>query len=185
MAEHVCPWWAGYLLASPIRRLVQDPAKTLAPYVREGMTVVEVGPGMGFFTIELARRVGDSGRVVVVDIQSKMLEGLKRRVARAGLLERVHVRLVEPDSMGLADLSGAVDLVVAIAVVHEMPSASTFFSEAFQALKPGGGVLLSEPSGHVNAAKFDFELGIAAQAGLNALDRPSIRHCHSALLKKN
>jgi len=67
MAEHhsVCPWWMGYLLACPLRRLWQDPANIVAPYVREGMTVLEPGPGMGFFTLELARRVGASGRVVV------------------------------------------------------------------------------------------------------------------------
>ncbi len=53
--EKVCPWWAGYFLASPLRQLFQDPAKILAPYVREGMTVLEPGPGMGFFTLELAR----------------------------------------------------------------------------------------------------------------------------------
>ena len=181
MAKRVCPWWLGYLLASPVRRLMQDPAKILAPYVREGMTVLEAGPGMGFFTVELARRVGESGRVVVVDIEPRMIEGLKRRVAKAGLLERVQVRLAQPDSMGLADLAGAVDLVVAIAVVHEMPSDGVFFSEAAQALKPGGGVLLLEPSGHVNAARFDSELAVASQAGLKVQDRLS---SHSVFLKK-
>jgi hypothetical protein len=66
MAGHgVCPWWVGYLLASPLRRLQYDPAALLAPYVRTGMTVLEPGPGMGFFTLELARRVGPSGRVVL------------------------------------------------------------------------------------------------------------------------
>jgi predicted methyltransferase len=64
MHQHrVCPWWLGYLLASPLRRLRHDPSPILAPYLREGMTVLEPGPGMGFFTLELARRVGPSGRV--------------------------------------------------------------------------------------------------------------------------
>ena len=78
MPHAVCPWRIGYLLASPLRRLLHDPAKILAPYVREGMTVLEPGPGMGFFTLELARRVGASGRVVAVDIQPRMLDRLKR-----------------------------------------------------------------------------------------------------------
>ena len=64
MSQRVCPWWLGYLLASPLRRLMQDPVKVLAPYVREGMIVLEPGPGMGFFTLELARLVGPSGRIV-------------------------------------------------------------------------------------------------------------------------
>ena len=93
MAKRVCPWWLGYFLASPLRRLVYDPASILAPYVRSGTTVLEPGPGMGFFTLELARRVGDSGRVVAVDVQPRMLAGLKRRAAKAGVLDRVDVRL--------------------------------------------------------------------------------------------
>ena len=48
MAEHVCPWWIGYLLVSPIRRWLQNPDKILSPYVSEGMTVLELGPGWVF-----------------------------------------------------------------------------------------------------------------------------------------
>jgi tRNA A58 N-methylase Trm61 len=88
MAHRVCPWWIGYLLASPLRRWFgQDPAKILSPYVREAMTVLEPGPGMGFFTIPLARLVGPSGRVITVDLQPKMIESLKRRASKAGVLE--------------------------------------------------------------------------------------------------
>ncbi len=105
-------WWLGYLLASPLLRLMANPRKLLAPYVHEGMTVLEPGPGMGFFTLELARLVGASGRVVALDIQSKMLDGLKRRLAKAGLLERVNIRLVGPDTMGLAEWAGSVDFAL-------------------------------------------------------------------------
>ena len=49
------------------------------------MTVLEPGPGMGFFTLELARIVGPEGRVVAVDVQPKMVEGLQKRARRAGL----------------------------------------------------------------------------------------------------
>ena len=89
-----------------------DPAKILAPYVREGMTVLEPGPGMGFFTLELARRVGASGRVVAVDIQPRMLDGLKRRAAKAGLLDRLDIRMAEAGSMGLVGLTATVDFAL-------------------------------------------------------------------------
>jgi SAM-dependent methyltransferase len=184
MSHRVCPWWLGYLLASPIRRLMQDPARILAPYVREGMTVLEPGPGMGFFTLELARLVGPSGRVVAVDIQPRMLNGLKRRAEKAGVLNHVDARLAQPDSMGLADLAGAADFVLAFAMVHELPAANPFFAEAFQALKPGGSLLLVEPAGHVDSAHFDAELAAAAEAGLTVADRPAIRRSHAAVLKK-
>src|SRR5512140_3805504 len=103
--SHVCPWWLGYLLASPLRRLFQDPARVLAPHVREGMTVLEPGPGMGFFTLELARRVGPRGRVVAVDLQPEMLAGLRRRAARAGLEGRIELRRARPDALGVEDLA--------------------------------------------------------------------------------
>ena len=184
MAHRVCPWWLGYLLASPLRRLSANPRKLLAPYVHEGMTVLEPGPGMGFFTLELARLVGASGRVVALDIQSKMLDGLKRRLAKAGLLERVNIRLVQPDSMGLAELAGSADFALVFAVVHEMPSASSFFGELSRALKPSGSILFVEPAGHVKAALWDAELEAASQAGFIVAGRPSIRRSYVALLKK-
>ena len=184
MAEHVCPWWLGYLLTCPIRRLQYDPHKVLAPYVRNGMTVLEPGPGMGFFTIALARLVGPSGRVVALDLQPKMLEGLKRRAAKAGLLERIEARLVTRNSLGLADLAGKVDFVLAFAMVHELPAAAPFFVEAATALKPGACLLFAEPRGHVKAARFEAELQAALQAGLKPVERPSIRRSFAVLLKK-
>jgi tRNA A58 N-methylase Trm61 len=184
MPQRVCPWWIGYLLACPLRRLMQDPAILLAPYVRQGMTVLEPGPGMGFFTIELARMVGPSGRVVTVDIQPKMVSNLKRRVAKAGLLDRIDARLAAPESMGIADLAGQVDFTLAFALVHEMPSAQTFFNEVAAASKPGATVLLAEPSGHVDEKAFDEELQSAARAGLEVVDRPSVSRSVAAVLRK-
>ena len=128
MPHRVCPWWLGYLLASPLRRLIQNPAKVLGPYVREGMTVLEPGPGMGFFTLELARLVGPTGRVLAVDIQPRMLASLRRRAARAGLADRVDIRVVPSDTLGLADMAGSVDFTSAIAVVHELPNVERFFT---------------------------------------------------------
>jgi len=184
MAHRVCPWWLGYVLVSPLRHLFYDPSKILAPYVREGMTVLEPGPGMGFFTLELARRVGSSGRVVAMDIQPRMIAGLKRRIARAGLLERVEIRLAQPDSMGIPDLASKVDFTLAFAVVHEMPSAGRFFADVSAASKPGALLLFAEPRGHVSDALLADELEWARKAGFVEANRPSIPRSYVVLLKK-
>jgi ubiquinone/menaquinone biosynthesis C-methylase UbiE len=184
MPHRVCPWWLGYLLASPVRRLVQNPARILAPYVHEGMTVIEPGPGMGFFTLELARLAGPSGRVVALDIQPKMLAALERRLRKRGLLDRVDVRLVQPGSMSLSDLQGAADFLLAFFMVHELPDAARFFSEAAAALKPRACLLLVEPGGDVKPDTFEAELNAAEQAGLVLANRPSLGRTHAALLRK-
>ncbi len=184
MGHRVCPWWLGYVLASPLRRLLQDPVAVVKPYIREGMTVLEPGPGMGFFTVPMARQVGASGRVVAVDIQPRMIAGLKRRLAKDGLLERTDARLAPSDSLGLQDLRGKVDFALAMAVVHEMPSSRRFFVEIADAMKPGATLLLAEPSGHVKKDAFDAELQDAAAAGLEVSGRPVIPRSQVALLKK-
>lgn len=183
-AHQVCPWWLGYLLASPVRRIFYQPAKILAPHVRQGMTVLEPGPGMGFFSLELARLVGGSGRVIAVDIQSRMLDGLRRRAAKAGVLDRLDARLATPESLGLADLAGAVDFTLAFAVVHELPAAAPFFREVRQASKPGARLLLAEPMGHVTAALFDVELRAAREAGFTLVESPALRRSRTALLER-
>jgi ubiquinone/menaquinone biosynthesis C-methylase UbiE len=182
MAHKVCPWWIGYFLVSPLRKLVQDPAAILAPHVREGMTVLEPGPGMGFFTLELARRVGPRGRVVAVDVQPRMLSALRRRATRAGVADRVEVREARPDALGVADLTGKVDLVVAFALVHELPDAGRFFSEIRATLAPGAEVLVAEPAGHVKAAEFEETMAAAERAGLRRKPGPKVWRSLTAVL---
>jgi ubiquinone/menaquinone biosynthesis C-methylase UbiE len=182
--HRVCPWWLGYLLLGPIRRLLHDPSPILAPYLREGMTVLEPGPGMGFFTLELARRVGRTGRVIVVDVQPKMIERLKRRAANANLADRIDARVARPDSMQLDGLDNRVDFILAFAVVHEMPDAAVFFAEAAATMKPGARMLVAEPSGQVSGAQFDTELEMAQRAGLEVETRPPIRRTRTVLLRK-
>jgi SAM-dependent methyltransferase len=164
---------------------MQDPLKVLSPYVREGMTVLEPGPGMGFFSLALARLVGPSGRVVAVDIQPRMLSSLKRRAARAGLLDRIDTRLAGPNSLGIADLAGAVDFTLVFALVHELPAVEPFFAEVAPATKLGAGLLFAEPAGHVKSADFEAEMGAAIHAGFELVERPAIRRSHAALLKRS
>jgi len=72
MASPTCPWWLGCLLASPLRRLIESPQTRLAPYVRPGMLILEPGPGMGFFTLELARWVEPRGHVSAAAFQASL-----------------------------------------------------------------------------------------------------------------
>ena len=185
MSHRVCPWWVGYILASPIRSWMgQDAAQIVGPFIKPGMVVLEPGPGMGFFTLEMARRLGNSGRVVAVDIQPRMLKSLTRRAAQRGLAARIETRLATPDSLNVGDLTGNVDFVLAFAVVHEMPSAAHFFQQAAKTMKPGARLLFAEPRGHIKPEQWNEELRLASEAGLERIENLEIPRSNSVILQK-
>jgi len=179
MKQHVCPWWIGYLLANPLRKLYQNPTEILAPYVKPGMTVLEVGSGMGFFTIPLAQLVGAEGRVIAVDIQERMLNGVRKRARRAGVEGRVHTVLCEPDKL---DPPFPADFCLVFATAHEAPDVGLFFRQIRSALKPTALLLLAEPTHHVSENDFATTVKDAESAGFAQLSRPTIRGSRSVVL---
>ena len=182
MSHRVCPWWLGYLLASPLRRMLQDPRAIVQPYASDGMTVIEPGPGMGFFTLELARLVGPKGRVVAIDVQPKMLEGLIRRARKANLAERIETRQPNGNHLGIEDLQGKVDFALVFAMAHEVPSPLALFVDTHKALKPGAKMLLAEPLGHVSAKGYEDILNTAKNVGFSIESKPAIRRSRAAVL---
>jgi ubiquinone/menaquinone biosynthesis C-methylase UbiE len=184
MAECVCPWWMGYLLASPIRRLRQKPEEILSPYVKKGMTVLEIGPGMGFFSIPMARMVGESGKIICVDIQEKMLSSLMRRAQRAEVAGQVITKIASSDSLNIDDYAGQVDFTLAFAVVHEIPDQENLFSQIHKTMKSGALLLISEPTHHVKPASFEEMIVMTRKIGFEEISRPTIKNGINVVLKK-
>ncbi len=184
MAKHVCPVWVGYLLASPLRKLFHNPKKILGPYVEEGMKVLDIGCAMGFFSLPLAEMVGALGKVICVDTQEDMIKSLGKRARKAGLSERIETRLCGEDSLGLDDFTGKIDFALAFAVVHEIPDVDSFYSEIYEAIKPGGRFLVAEPRGHVSESNFDATVSLAEQKGFNVLNRSRTFSGRAVLLQK-
>lgn len=183
---HVCPWWLGYLLANPLRRLIETPEQLVLPFIRPGDTVLEVGPGMGFFTVPVARAVGQNGRVVCVDVQDRMIQGLRRRLERCGLGSRVETRVCEPASLGVDDLEGQVDVALLVYVLHEVPDQAACLAQIRQTLRVGGKLLILEPRGHCGDSAWRAELDAARTAGLEPTDAavPANRRRWAALLER-
>jgi ubiquinone/menaquinone biosynthesis C-methylase UbiE len=184
MATHCCPWWLGYLLVVPVRRLIQDPKKILRPHVDLGMTALDVGCGMGFFSLDMARWMGPNGRVVCVDLQPRMINALKRRADRAGLTARIDARVCKAGDLGVSDLDGQVDFAVAFYMVHEVPDSPVFLRQVHSVLKPGGRFLMAEPRGHVSEDAFQKSTSLALEAGFRLVDAPRIWRSRTALFQK-
>ncbi len=154
------------------------------PYVSPGMTVLEPGPGMGWFTLPLARLVSPSGRVVARDLQPAMVAGLKGRAERAGLLERIDAAVCAADDLGIAEWRGGIDAAFLIHVLHEVPDQSRLLGQLQGALRPGGRLLLLEPKGHVSASALREEVAEAERAGFRVIGGAGARRDHGALFEK-
>ena len=175
----VCNWWIAYTFDNPLRRLIHKPQKVLGNYVKEGMTVMDLGCGMGHFSMGMAGLVGGTGRVIAVDLQQKMLDVMEGRAKRAGLADRILPHLCQADDIGIEE---PVDFILAFWMVHEVPDQNKFFNQLKSLLTAEGKILIAEPKMHVTAQDLNRTVDIAQSCGLQCTARPAIRFNHSALL---
>ena len=106
-----------------------------------GQTVCDMGCGNGFYTLELARRVGPRGLVYAVDIQPEMLRMLAERAAREGF---GNIRPVLGTPIDPRLPAGAIDTVLCVDVYHEFSHPGEMLERIRACLKPGGRLALAE-----------------------------------------
>lgn len=177
----LCPVERAGRLDNRIRRWLQDPGKILHPHVKEGMTVLDLGCGPGFFSIDMARMVGRTGCVIASDLQAGMLEKVKEKIRGTELEKRIVLHQCEESKIGLAK---AVDFVLAFYVVHEVPNQPGLFAEIKSILKPNGKVLMVEPPFHVSKAVFEETIRKAQDAGFAVGERPKVFLSKAVILCK-
>ncbi len=182
---HICPWQSGNILAMPARKLFHNPERMLRPYLSEGMTVMDVGAGMGFFTLPIAEMVGKSGTVIAADLQQEMLNGILRKADKAGTTKRITPRKCSRHSMDIADVNGTVDFALLMMMLHEVPDPERLVREVYYALKPGGKLLFAEPIMHVSKTAYQDSLQTLHHVGFVSVNSPRIAFCRAMILKKN
>jgi len=181
--NRVCPVERARSLDLRIRRWFQNPQKILYPYINDGMTVLDLGCGPGFFSLDLARMVGKNGRVIASDLQDGMLQELQGKIEATEYAERIVLHKCEEDRIGIAD---RVDLVLAFYVIHEIPDKTRLFREIASILNPNGIVFISEPPFHVSGKAFRLTIQAALEAGLAEVpgERPRAMLSKTAVLRK-
>lgn len=177
---HTCPWWFAYTFDNALRGLVHRPSEILGGLVRRGDTVVDVGSGLGFFTLAMAEMVGPDGKVISVDVQSEMLKRARRRAERRGLANRIDFHQASHTGMGL---SGPADFVLAFWMVHEVRDRAGFLAEVRSILRPTGHLLIAEPKGHVSPGLFARITKLASDAGFVVKEGRDVRFSRSILCK--
>lgn len=124
-------------------RMFSDPASNLAKLgLNDGMRVVDIGAGSGFYTFEAAKKVGSNGRVYAIDVQKDLLERLRAAGAQQGL-RNIEVIWGNAEKVGGTKIREALaDRVVASNVLFQITKTDDFILEIKRILKPGGKVLL-------------------------------------------
>jgi ubiquinone/menaquinone biosynthesis C-methylase UbiE len=179
--EKVCPWWMAWTFDNPLRRWLHDPQQVLGGFVREGMTVADIGCGMGYFSVAMAKMVGPGGKVLAVDVQQMMLDLCRKRAFRAGAADRIRTVLAAPDDIRI---DVPVDFALAFWMVHEVKDIPRFFGQVTHVLKPGGRMLYAEPRVHVSRMRFEEIVGHAERAGFRRQAGPRVGLSRSILLEK-
>lgn len=178
--ERVCPVEGASSLDGRLRRLLQNPRKMLKGRVGEGMTVLELGCGPGFFTPEIARMVGKSGKVIAADLQDGMLDIVRKKIAGTDIEGRIELHKCGEDTIGVTE---KVDLVLAFFVIHELADKRKAFQEIKSILKPGGRFYVIEFRMHPPKAKFDEMVEMARGLGFEAAGRQGFLISRAITLK--
>ncbi|MFV0401610.1 MAG: class I SAM-dependent methyltransferase [Oscillospiraceae bacterium] len=180
----VCPWWAGYTLNWSFRSILHSPNHILEPYLKPGMTALDIGCGMGYFTIPMAKMVGGTGRVVAADLQEKMLAGRLRNAKKPGVLQQIKPHQCKPNTLGFDEYASSVDFALAFMMVHEVPDKERLIREIYATLRDGGTLFFAEPIGHVGKAAFQQSLQAFERQGFRVKSEPGIAICRAAVLEK-
>jgi ubiquinone/menaquinone biosynthesis C-methylase UbiE len=136
------PEFMANFIDNPLRRRIQPPDATAIRHgIEPGMTVLDVGPGNGRYTIGAARRVGDTGKVFAVDIEPKMIERVEARAAMEGLAN-IEARVANVYDLPFEDSS--FDLIYMITVISEIPDPIRAMKEFYRVLRADGTLVFSE-----------------------------------------
>ncbi len=179
--NRVCPVEIADSLDSKIRKWLQNPTKILQPYIKEGMKVLDVGCGPGFFTIPISELVGKNGKVIAADLQDGMLRKLQEKIRGTDLEERIKLHKCEQDKIGLTE---KVDFILAFYMVHEVPGQDNFLRELKSLLNSHGTIFIVEPKlFHVSKKEFFETVRKAELIGLKVVDYPQLLLSWAVLLK--
>jgi ubiquinone/menaquinone biosynthesis C-methylase UbiE len=175
------PHQLAFLLLVPLRGLLLSP-RGLCERLRleRGSRVLELGPGPGYFSVEVARRV-PQGRLVLLDLQREMLTKARRRLRRAAA---ANVDYAQADATALPLRAGSIDRAFLVTVLGEVSDPPACVAEIARVLRPGGLLVVVELPGDPDALTAEQVRAFAQRAGLEPFESTRLPGGFSATFER-
>lgn len=145
------------------------------------MTVLDLGCGPGFFSIEIAKILAGSGKVIAADLQEGMLDKVRAKIAGTEMEQRIMLHKCQEHNI---NLTHKVDFILAFYMIHEVPDHDKLFRELTSLLNSGGQLFIAEPKLHVSKEAFDLMVKKIRVNGMDVISHPKIFFSRTVVLKK-
>ena len=181
----ICPVGLAGMVDSKLRKLAHNPQEILKSFIKEGMIVLDVGCGPGFFSVEIAKMLNGIGKVIAADVQEGMLDKIRKKISGTPLEQSIELHKSDYENIGVTE---KVDFVLAFYMVHEVGDQTDqkrFFNELSSILKPNGLILIVEPKLHVSKKKFDKMVNMLKDSEFSFLESPKIFLSRTVVITKN
>ena len=144
------------------------------------MTVLDLGCGTGYFTLEIAKLLEKKGKVIAIDVQKGMLEILKQKLQKSELHNLIQIHNCQESTLGLTE---KVDFILAFYSFHEIKYIDNIIFEIKKILKPETKVLISEQKFHVSRYRFNTIIQKMENNGLVICEHPKIFLSRTVIMK--
>lgn len=158
-------------LENRLRLLLQNPGRILKGYIHPGMTVLDLGCGTGYFSLEIAKLLEKRGKVIAADVQKGMLEVLIHKSGYSELQNQIQIHNNLENKLNLTE---KVDFILAFYAFHEMKYLDSIIFELQELLTNETKVFISEQKFHVSKYTFNTIVQKMENIGLEIWKRPSI-----------
>jgi len=176
----VCPLAMAGMLDSKIRNFFHNPNKILKPYIRQNMTIMDIGCGTGVFSTKAAELLEGTGKVISVDMQEGMLEKLKNKIKGRVIEKNIVLHKCTQDRLNITENA---DLVLMIYVVHEVPNKENMFNEILPLINKNGLLMIIEPK-FVSKNEFEKIINMVKKRGFTEYKKIKAALSRGMILQK-
>ncbi|MBN1187527.1 MAG: class I SAM-dependent methyltransferase [Bacteroidales bacterium] len=178
---HLHPMEKAGALESRFRLFLQNPRKILRKYIHSGMTVLDLGCGTGYFTLEIAKLLNNSGKVIASDVQKGMLELLRQKILNSELQILIEIHNNQENAIFLTE---KVDFILAFYSFHEMKYIDSIICDLTRIIKPETMIFISEQKFHVSKNTFNKIIEKMENSGFEICERPVIFFSRTVIMKQ-